>query len=419
MYVSKFNTKERSLKLGKNLFGMNSKDLIAVMLIVFISLVIILVGSIAFNTYEGVGDGMDIAEARIISIEDVSEETIEYSGNNTTTKTSIVFRAKILTGSLDGEVVSVTQNIDTLYALQDLPVEEKDKVLITLTTDPSTGEKVWMFANYDRVDTLLLLTGAFLLLLIIIGRRQGTMTVLSLILMCAMIFLVYLPSVLSGVNIYLATCLMSVYLVIMSLTIIGGVSKKTLAAILGNLGGVLIAGILAYLLNDHMKMTGLIDDTYAFLTVAEGDEKLDLVALVWSGIVLGSIGAIMDVAMSISSAMTELDEHMSEKSFKKLVKSGMNIGRDALGTMTNTLILAYLGGSLALVLLFMLNTKVPAYLLSLEMIVEQVVQSIVGSMGILFAVPFTAVFSAYIFMKEKKTSKEIESKMLGDSKRSE
>lgn len=106
--------------------------------------------------------------------------------------------------------------------------------------------------------------------------------------------------------------------------------------------------------------------------------------------------------MTIASAMNELAENMENKTFMKMLKSGMNIGRDAIGTMTNTLILAYVGSSLATVLLLIVYNKDILYLFNMEMIVVEVLQAVVGSMGILFAVPATALFSAYIFTKKKK-----------------
>ena len=104
--------------------------------------------------------------------------------------------------------------------------------------------------------------------------------------------------------------------------------------------------------------------------------------------------------------MHELAEHMSRRSFSKMLRSGMNIGRDVIGTMTNTLILAYIGGSLALVLLLIVHTKNTLYLLSMEMIAVQVVQSVVGSMGILFAVPFTTLFAAFVYTNTDERGRE-------------
>jgi uncharacterized membrane protein len=116
----------------------------------------------------------------------------------------------------------------------------------------------------------------------------------------------------------------------------------------------------------------------------------------------------MDVAMTIASSMHELSEHMSQKDFRKLFSSGMNIGRDAIGTMTNTLILAYIGSSLVLVMLLMVYSNNAYTLFSMEMIATEGVQAVTGSMGILFAVPLTAFFSAYIYNKRPKLQWEEE-----------
>ena len=128
--------------------------------------------------------------------------------------------------------------------------------------------------------------------------------------------------------------------------------------------------------------------------------RINLPAVIWGGILIGALGAIMDVAMSISSAMEELSEKMRDKSYSSMVASGMNIGKDAIGTMTNTLILAYVGSSIAMVLLFMAYNRNLLVLFNLEMIVVEILQAILGSMGILFAVPATVFFAAWIYNRD-------------------
>ncbi len=384
---------------------MNRKDLIVTLLIVLISLISIFIAATAFDSYSTESDGVHMEKAEVISIEHVNEERIQHTDDYSTEVKTISFLAELKGGESKGEVVESVQTMDSMYAMQELPVEEGDKVLLAQVQIGEDGEMSWAFSGYDRVNTLMALVGIFLVLLIIIGRKQGITTIVSLGLICLAVFSVYIPAIVAGVNIYLATSIIGLYIILMSLLVIGGVNKKTLSAILGNIVGVVIAAIVAYYMNDILKMTGYIDETYVNLKTESGD-SLNLVALVWSGIVLGSMGAIMDVAMSIASAMKELGEHMKDRTFLKLVKSGMNIGRDAIGTMTNTLILAYMGGSLAMVILFMVNTKDVNFLFSLEVIVEQVVQSVVGSMGILLSVPFTAIFSAWLFNKEERECDE-------------
>ena len=105
----------------------------------------------------------------------------------------------------------------------------------------------------------------------------------------------------------------------------------------------------------------------------------------------------MDVSMSIASAMQELALEMKDRSFKRMVKSGMNIGRDAIGTMTITLVLAYVGSSIASILLFMLNSRNLMILMNFEMIVVEIIQAVIGSLGILMAVPITVLFAGWVF----------------------
>lgn len=209
--------------------------------------------------------------------------------------------------------------------------------------------------------------------------------------------MVFVPSILKGNNIYLSSIVVSVYIIFMSLLIINGANKKTLCAIVGNLGGLLIAGLLALFISNILNLTGLIDDDSMFLLMVNTETPIDLKAILWAGIVIGSLGAVMDVSMSIASALNELAENMDERNFKSMLKSGFNIGQDAIGTMTNTLILAYIGSSLSVVLLLMVNYKDFLLLFNLEMIVFEIIQAIIGSMGILFAIPITSIFAAYVY----------------------
>jgi uncharacterized membrane protein len=183
------------------------------------------------------------------------------------------------------------------------------------------------------------------------------------------------------------------------LVIINGVHKKTLCAVIGNLGGLASAGILSYVISNMLNLTGLIDQDSIFLLMINPDNPIDLRAILWSGIVIGSLGAVMDISMSIASATNELAENIENKDFKTFLKSGLNIGQDSIGTMTNTLVLAYIGSSLSIVLLMVVYNSDILHLINLEMIVYEILQAIIGSMGILLAIPITSLFSAYIFSK--------------------
>ncbi len=338
--------------------------------------------------------------AKVIALEDVQVSEISLDdGASSVSNKSVYFKAKFTSGPDKGKTETMLQYIDYMYAVQSKTVEKGDSIVVSYAADPSSSQEMWMFIDYNRINHLIFICLAFFALIILIGRSKGVATIISLIFTAGGIFCVYIPAILSGRNIYLSTIVVSIFIILMSLTVINGVNIKTFCAVLGNMGGVAVAGLLAFLTNHLLGITGVVDEDCLFLMYVNSQHPLDLRAIVWGSIVIGSLGAVMDVAMSIASAMNELSETMEEKSAKRMIRSGMNIGKDAIGTMTNTLILAYIGGSLATVLLLVASNKDPLYLFNMEMIVVEVLQGIIGSTGILFAVPVTVVIAAYLYNK--------------------
>ena len=318
--------------------------------------------------------------------------------------TKVIFSATITSGDHKGESHKMTQLLDEMSPPVPKQVSPGDKILIAYTEPENTSSAIsgWSYAGVNNMYGVALLAIGFLVLILIIGRGQGISTIVSLIITMIAVLGLYIPSLLLGRNIYLTTSLISVFVIVSSLCILSGWNKKTLCSIIGNCGGVFASGILAIFVNNAFGVTGVLNQDYLFLTMLEDGVSIDLPALIWGGILIGSLGAIMDVSMSLASAMQELSEQMYEPSFKKLVISGFNIGRDAIGTITNTLILAYVGGSMATILLFAAYTSDFVVLLNYEMLLVEIIQAIVGSIGILLAVPITVFFSAWIFLKKPK-----------------
>lgn len=381
-------------------FNNSNKNKLVYILTILLSVAFILAGynmnkvSFASQQYD------KSYKAEIISVDDVSEETID-SGYETFSSKTISFTARITNGDQKGTVTNARQYMDDMVAVDAKVVEQGDKILMSSLIARDGDGKEWTFVEYDRSGVLLMLLISFFLLIILFGRKKGLNTIISLVFTCLSIFMVFVPSILKGNNIYLSSIIVSIFIIFMSLLLINGADKKTLCAIVGNLGGLMIAGILAYLISKVLNLTGITDDDTMFLLMLETEKPINLIAVLWSSIVIGSLGAVMDVSMSIASALNELSENMVEKSFKTMLKSGLNIGQDAIGTMTNTLILAYIGSSLAVVLLLVANYNDTLLLFNLEMIVFEILQAIIGSMGILFAIPITSVFAAYVYNQKK------------------
>lgn len=336
--------------------------------------------------------------AEVISIDEVKEEKIDY-GYELMSSKSIKFTAKLKDSNFN-DTVEAYQFIDEAIEINPKQIEIGDKILIAkLFSRTNMEEEEWTFLEYYRTNSLIIITAIFFVLLILFCRKKGINTIVSLIITCLSIFMVFIPSILNGKNIYTSSLTICIFIILTSLFIINGAHKKTLCAIIGNLGGLAAAGILSYFISNKLNLTGLIDQDSIFLLMINPDNPIDLRAILWSSIVIGSLGAVMDISMSIASAVNELAENIENKSFKVFLRSGLNIGQDSIGTMTNTLVLAYIGSSLSIVLLMVVYHTDILQLMNLEMIVFEILQAIIGSMGILFAIPITSFFSAYIFAK--------------------
>nr|WP_279287448.1 YibE/F family protein [Neobittarella massiliensis] len=279
-------------------------------------------------------------------------------------------------------------------------VEKGDKLYLT-AAHKADGSDDYIAGNFVRENWLLGLVAVFFLLMLLFGRMQGLNTILSLVLTCAAVFTVLVPAIASGRNIYLWTVLVCLFIVVMTLSIITGFTRKSAAAALGCLGGVCVAGLLTVFMNSAMKISGLVDEDTFMLASQDPSRNLDLLGIIFAAIVIGALGATMDVSMSISSSLEELLIKVPNMSFIELLRSGLRIGRDIMGTMANTLILAYVGSSLSLILLMLSYQNTTASLFNLEFIATEVLQALAGSIGILFTIPLTAISTGLLYRRRQ------------------
>lgn len=375
------------------------KDWKTFLIVIFASLIFISIGNGICSYKNNTKDDLDYYTAKVISVE--KKEKIDEENRK------IYFTSKVMSGPYKNKVVDCVQKIQKTDSYQAEDVT-KGRIIIL---NPSRvigyenqveGDDIlWNFSQYKTSNYLVFLLILFVVLILFIGKWKGLTTIIALLITTLSIIKVFVPGVLRGYNIYLLTLIICTFVIISSLLLINGYNKKTLCAIIGNICGIIVAGLLAILMNKLLNISGYLDEEYVYLSLVNSSDPINLRALIWSGIVIGALGAIMDISMSISSAMNELNAEMKNKTFAKMFKSGMNIGKDAIGTMTNTLILAYIGASMATVLLLFSYNKNLLYIFNIEMISVEVLQAIVGSIGILCAVPMTALVGAWLFNKEK------------------
>ncbi|HWP52412.1 MAG TPA: YibE/F family protein [Clostridia bacterium] len=314
---------------------------------------------------------------------------------------NIVFGAKLLTGPQKGAMITALQNCDPDSPYQLREVKTGDHILITQNPDLQ-GDIKWIMGEYVRTDTLLIFAAAFGLMLIFFGRSKGVNTIFSLMFTCLSIFTVFVPAILSGKNIYFWAILTCAFIIIMTLLIVNGANKKSLCSAIGCFSGILVSGALTLFADHFLQLTGMVDEESLFLKYLIDDYTIDLKAIIFAAILIGAVGAIMDVAISLSSALYEVYEATPDCPPAAIIRSGMTIGRDIMGTMSNTLVLAYIGGSLSLTLLLMAYSSSLLGLLNREMIIVEVLQALVGSFGLLLTIPLTSAVCATIYCFRKK-----------------
>lgn len=229
--------------------------------------------------------------------------------------------------------------------------------------------------------------------MIVVGALKGLKAIVTLTITIAIIIKILLPLILMGYNPLWVSIISCAAIITITLIIVSGPNRKTLSAIIGTSGGVIAAGAIAMFVGTLSKLTGLGDEEAQMLVFIPQQIELDFKGLLFAAILIGTLGAVMDVGMSIASSMNEIEKAKPDITSRQLIKSGMNIGRDIMGTMSNTLILAYTGGSLHLMLLLMAYDIPFIEIINQDIIATEVVRAISGSIGLVLSIPLTAVIA--------------------------
>jgi len=305
------------------------------------------------------------------------------------------------------------QEYDIVYYLEDginsrLPIYDKFKVgdkLYVYGIYENNELSVQAASYYDKTPWVIGILVIYAALILVIGGKNGLKAILSLAVTVFIIFAFLIPAILDGKSPILFTILLSSIIIIISFVIVAGFKKKTIVAIIGTVAGVVAAGIIGAVFSNAMRLTGINEHARMISTIIdESKEMISFKDIMLSAIMISALGACMDVGMSISSALSELKERKPELTSKELIKSGMNIGKDVMGTMTNTLILAYVGSAMLCILLYNANSFDLSFILNSEDITDEVLKSLAGSIGLVCTIPFTAILGGIIIGNDSKKS---------------
>ncbi len=299
-------------------------------------------------------------------------------------------RVRIDAGPWEGE--HELENHLTGNPAYDLRVAPGDRVMVG--GSEYGGRSELFIVDFVRDVPLLYLVGIFAASLIIIGGLRGIKTLLVLGLTGIAVLYLLIPALLAGWSPIVTTVAISGIVVTVSLSIITGFTTKTLSAVIGTVAGVLFAGILAGVFGESAHLLGL-HTQEAQLLMFTTEQTFDFRGLLFAGMILGALGAVMDVSISIASAVEEVYRAGGDRSVASLARAGLNVGRDVLGTMSNTLILAYTGSALPLLLLLMAHRADLVGVANMDIIATEVVRALSGSVGLVLCVPVTAFAAAY------------------------
>lgn len=335
------------------------------------------VGKVEKVTYEDVADGLQ-------------------NENNVKQKVQI----KVLTGQFKGTVQTL-DNMLTGNPAYDISLNKGDKVVLHLdaknTEINSVDDVDFFIADVKRDYSLEAFAALFMILLVIIGRKKGVFSLVSIIATISLMFFVLVPLILHGVNPVVSAVVVGILSTIITIYLVGGFNSKSSAAIIGTGLSLIFAGGMSLAAIWMARLTGFAGEESMFLYSTRPD--LSFKGILAASMIIAALGALMDTGVSIASSVNEIYETDKKLTVNQLFKSGMNIGKDIIGTMSNTLILVYLGSALPLVLLS--NNIDLQKFFNLNQVATEILSALIGSISILACVPLTAIIAAYLIKRQK------------------
>ncbi|MBV4426794.1 YibE/F family protein [Clostridium tyrobutyricum] len=335
-------------------------------------------------------------KAQVLSVKNISLKQFKQSKNTYfgTQQSQI----KILTGEHKGEIKNVTNYLSDTHNVY---LKPNMKIVSEISTANGGSYSVSIY-NYYRAKTQYIFIFIFFAALCIIGGKKGFRSVIGLVFTLACIIFLFVPMLYRGYSPISAAILIIIITSCVSLFLLNNWSAKTLSAILGTISGVIIAGIIEAILGHFSHLSGLNLTDVESLNMISNVSGMKVHELLAAGILIASLGAVMDLSISIASSIQEIYMSNPGMNKKELFKSGMNVGRDMMGTMANTLILAFAGASLTMIIIIYSYNVSYNQLINMDMVSLEIIQGLTGSMAIIFTVPLVSFISSEIIIRSSK-----------------
>ena len=329
----------------------------------------------------------EYVKGRIVSIVRVLEDE---TGNQ-----AQILEIELMGGEFKGQRALFRNYVHpTGFPMLNVNADVGDVVLCRIGSSGGVLNAQNLIQDYNRDGFIIGLLGILFAVVIIVGRGTGIRAALTMVVNGFILYYVMLPMIHRGYDPVWTIVLTCGLISIQSRLIVAGFGRKTYAAILGTIGGVVVAGIVVLYAQGHLHFTGVERANAADLVASRSAEFLDFAGLLIAGMLIGLLGVANDAAIEVASAMEEVNEANPRLSIPRLMQSGMNVGTDILGTMTNTVVFVYFGMRLLIILAVVGTDNIiqttTMQMFSLGVIAAEIVRVLAGTLGLVITIPLTA-----------------------------
>ncbi|WP_416478236.1 YibE/F family protein [Streptomyces sp. LKA04] len=375
---------------------------------VVVGLAVLWPGGAPSHERTGVGFDRQTQQATVTKVEELSCQSVNASGSTPTGDTSTAEGSSAVqqaNGDCKRATIRVDGGKDKGRTFQEVVQPDQSRQLhegqkVVVAYEPSAPRDLqYSVTDINRRLPLALLAGIFAVAVVVVGRLRGLMALISLAISFLLLNFFILPAILQGSNPLLVAVIGSSAIMLIALYLCHGLSARTSVAVLGTLISLLLIGVLGSLFIGWAALTGNTDDNTGLIHGLY--PSIDMSGLLLAGVIIGSLGVLDDVTVTQTSAVWELHEANPTMGWRGLYRAGIRIGRDHIASVVNTLVLAYAGAALPLLLLFSIAQSGVGTVANSELVAEEIVRTLVGSIGLVASVPVTTALAALVVSADR------------------
>ncbi|MCX5398226.1 YibE/F family protein [Streptomyces sp. NBC_00102] len=372
---------------------------------VIVGLAVLWPGGTPAHERTGVGFDRQTEQGKVVKVERVDCADVNAAQVPATVDTSTGSGPAADTGDCKKATIEVTSGKDEGRTFAEIVQPEASRQLsegqgVVLAYAPDAPHDLqYSVTDVDRKLPLALLAGIFAVAVVVVGRLKGVMALVALAVSFAVLTLFILPAILQGSNPLLVAVVGASAIMLIALYTCHGVTARTSVAVIGTLISLVLIGLLGSVFIDWAGLTGNTDDNTGLIHGLYPD--IDMSGLLLAGVIIGSLGVLDDVTVTQTSAVWELHQANPTMGARGLYRAGIRIGRDHIASVVNTLVLAYAGAALPLLLLFSIAQSSVGTVANSELVAEEIVRTLVGSIGLVASVPVTTVLAALVVSADR------------------